>query len=107
MTAQKEKDILEVLKKIIRIGTVHAYDASTRMARVKFDNLGGIISPPIKVLTRPRAVVPGEKEKTGNKTDKADGHFHAAYVTDWNPKINDQVLCLYYPDGDGYVWGEV
>ena len=36
MTAQKEKDILEVLKKIIRIGTVHAYDASTRMARVKF-----------------------------------------------------------------------
>ena len=98
MTAQKEKDILEVLKKIIRIGTVHAYDASTRMARVKFDNLGGIISPPIKVLTRPRAVVPG---------DKADGHFHAAYVTDWNPKINDQVLCLYYPDGDGYVLGEV
>ena len=107
MTAQKEKDILEVLKKIIRIGTVHAYDASTRMARVKFDNLGGIISPPIKVLTRPRAVVPGEKEKTGNKTDKADGHFHAAYVTDWNPKINDQVLCLYYPDGYGYVLGEV
>ena len=103
MTAQKEKDILEVLKKIIRIGTVHAYDASTRMARVKFDNLGGIISPPIKVLTRPRAVVPGEKEKT----DKADGHFHAAYVTDWSPKINDQVLCLYYPDGDGYVLGEV
>lgn len=107
MTAEKEKDILEVLKKIIRIGTIHAYDLGTRMARVKFDNLGGIISPPIKVLTRPRAVVPGKKEKEGNKTDTADGHFHAAYVTDWNPKINDQVLCLYYPDGDGYVLGEV
>lgn len=107
MTAQKEKDILEVLKKIIRIGTVHAYDQDTRTARVKFENLGGIISPPIKVLTRPRAVVPKKIEKEGNKTDTADGHFHAAYVTDWDPKINDQVLCLYYPEGDGYVLGEV
>lgn len=121
MTGDKRKEVLEVLKEIIRIGTVHAYDPAKRMARVKFDNLGGIISPPIKVLSRPRVIVPAAGSLEGSKVAEttlkydisnsltADPHTHAAYVTDWNPKINTMVLCLYYPDGggDGYVLGEV
>ena len=121
MTGDKKKEVLEVLKEIVRIGTVHAYDPAKRMARVKFDNLGGIISPPIKVLSRPRVIVPADGTMEGSKVagttlkyDKHDSlstesHTHAAYVTDWNPKVNTMVLCLYYPDGggDGYVLGEV
>lgn len=107
MKGEQEKAILEVLKKIIRVGTVHAYDPATRMARVKFDNLGGIISPPIKVLSRPRNIVPANGTREGDKVATEEGHTHKAYVTDWNPKINTQVLCLYYPEGDGYVLGEV
>lgn len=118
---QGEKAVMDALKKIIRIGVVHSYDAGSRMARVKFESLGGIVSAPIKVVSRPRHVVSGEKELSGDKVaaitlkyDKnhtltAESHTHRAYVTDWNPKVNDQVLCIYFPDGggDGYVIGEV
>lgn len=118
---QAEKAIMDALKKIIRIGVVHSYDAGTRMARVKFESLGGIVSAPIKVVSRPRHVVTGQKETSGDKvaytqlkydqndTLVTESHTHRAYVTDWNPKINDQVLCIYFPDGggDGYVIGEV
>lgn len=107
MKEGQEKIVLEVLKKIIRVGVVHAYDPATRMARVKFNNLGGIISPPIKVLSRPRTIVPADGTREGDKVAQAEGHTHNAYVTDWNPKVNTQVLCLYYPEGDGYVLGEV
>lgn len=116
-----EQAVMKAMQKIIRVGRVHSYDPTTRMARVKFENLGGIISTPIKVVSRPRHVVHEQKILEGDRTaDKAlqydksnvlttEKHYHTAYVTDWNPKINDQVLCIYYPDGggDGYVIGEV
>ena len=60
-------------------------------------------------LVRPRIIVPGEKEKMGNKTKTEAGHFHEAYLTEWIPKTGDLVLCLMIPDGDGegYIVGKV
>ena len=100
MTQENERMVMEVMKKIIRIGVVHSFDASNRTARVKFESLGG---------SRPRSVVPGQKDQTGDKTAIAEGHTHAAYVTDWTPRVNSMVLCIFIPDGggDGYVIGEV
>lgn len=119
--AADEKEILRIMQKVIRIGTVHAYDAKNRTARVKFENLGGIVSAPLKVVSRPRYVVPDPGTKSGSQVaarsltyDKNDSlttesHAHAAYVTDWHPKVNDMVLCIFYPDGggDGFVIGQV
>lgn len=116
-----EKAVMNALKKIIRIGIIHSYDPKTRLARVKFESLGGIISAPIKVVARPRHVVPEKDDLEGDKVRKknlqydksnvliTEEHDHIAYVTDWNPKVNDMVLCIFLPDGggDGYVIGQV
>lgn len=78
-------------------------------ARVKFDDKGGIISAPLKVIRRPRSIVPGRSDQEGGKTAIAEGHSHAAYVTDWVPQVNDMVVCIYVPggDGDGFILGKV
>lgn len=121
MKEKEQNTVMEALKKIIRVGVIHSYDPDTRMARVKFESLGGIISAPIKVLARPRYVVQKKTDRSGDKVavktlqyDKNDSlvtedHYHDAYVTDWDPKVNTMVLCIYMPDGggDGYVLGEV
>lgn len=115
------KEIMDELKKVFRIGRIHSFDATARTARVKFEDRGGIISAPIKVVSRPRTIIPASNSKTANRTagtelnyDKngaltKEAHSHAAYVTDWNPKVNSLVLCIFMPDGggDGYVIGEV
>ena len=49
MKEKEQNTVMEALKKIIRVGVIHSYDPDTRMARVKFESLGGIISAPIKV----------------------------------------------------------
>lgn len=117
----EEENIINVLKKIIRVGVIHAYYPDKDAARVKFDDKGGIISAPLKVIRRPRYVVPGENDQTGGKTAstslkydrndslKTESHSHAAYVTDWVPQVNDMVVCIYVPggDGDGFILGEV
>ena len=69
------------LKNLIRKGTVQSVNAGTMKARVKFGDKGGIISGELHILTRHRAVVPGEKDKEGDKTKEKAGHFHEAYIT--------------------------
>ena len=34
---------------------------------------------------------------------------HEAFVTEWTPGVNDMVLCIMVPDGDGdgFIIGEV
>lgn len=117
----EEESVINVLKKIIRVGTVHAYYSDKNAARVKFDDKGGIISAPLKVIRRPRNVVPGQNDQAGGKTaetrlkyDRNDSlttesHSHAAYVTDWVPNVGDMVVCIYVPggDGDGFILGKV
>lgn len=116
-----EEAVLNVLKKIIRVGTVHTYYADKNAARVKFNDKGGIISAPLKVIRRPRSIVPGAGQQEGNETAAAKlkydynsspttgSHSHAAYVTDWIPQAGDMVVCIYVPggDGDGFILGKV
>lgn len=100
---------LNEVKNMIRKGTVQSVNAGAMKARVKFGDKGGIVSGELHILTRSRAVVPGEKDKEGNKTKTEAGHFHEAYITEWLPNVGDLVLCLMIPDGDGegYIVGKV
>lgn len=65
---------------MMRIGTVHTVNENRRTARVKYPLYGGMISAELKVVY---------------------------YGEDWMPEINDTVLCLCIPDGDGdgYILG--
>lgn len=40
---------------------------------------------------------------------KEVSHSHEAFVTEWTPGVNDMVLCIMVPDGDGdgFIIGEV
>lgn len=57
-----------------RIGKVHSVNEKQGTARVKYEQLDGMISAELKVLCQ-----------GGN----------------WMPEINDYVLCICLPDGDG------
>lgn len=111
---QNDKDIMDALKRIIRVGVVQSYDAVTRLARVKFEDKNGMKSSPLKCIARPRHIAPNpqppdQEDDRVKKADNHDGHDHESYVMDWNPKIGAWVLCIMRPDGsgDGYVIGEV
>lgn len=65
-----------------RIGTVHSINSRKRTVRVKYDEYDGMISAELKVV----------------------------YQKDpWMPDINEDVLCICppYGDGDGYVIGRL
>ena len=88
-------DITE-LKNAIRIGTVQSINADRMTARVKFKDKGGIISGELHIIKRPAYVtLEGQTEKTK--------------ISAWVPSVNDMVLCIMLPDGDGdgFVIGEV
>ena len=101
------------LKNCIRKGTVQSVDAAKMRARVKFGDKGGINSGDLHILVRPVYVVPANGSKESGKTaavklsyDKNDSpqtesHAHDAYVTNWLPAVNQMVLCIMTPDGDG------
>lgn len=111
---QEDADVLEALKRIIRVGVVQSYNAETRMARVKFEDKGNIKPAPLKCVARPRHIAPN-KEPPDQEDDLVKvacshcPHQHEAYVMDWNPKPGAWVLCFFMPGGggDGYVVGEV
>ena len=102
---QMDKDILDALKRIIRIGVVQTFDAVTRK---------GMKSSELKFVARPRHIAPN-KQPPDQEDDLVKiacdhcPHQHEAYVMDWNPKPGVWVLCIMRPDGsgDGYVVGEV
>lgn len=89
------------LKNILRKGTVHSVDRTAMTARVKFGDKGGIISGDLHIIYQPRYIVPSSGASSGNRTETADGHSHAAYLTNWVPEIGSMVLCIMTPDGDG------
>lgn len=109
------------LKNIVRKGIVQSVDTGAMKARVKFGDKGGIISGDLHILVRPRYIVPSSGDKAGSKVastelryDKSDSlttesHTHAAYLTEWVPKVGSMVLCIMIPDGDGegYILGGV
>ena len=103
---------LTELKNIVRKGIVQSVDTGAMKARVKFPDKGGIISGDLHILVRPRAVVTGGNDRSGNRTagtsltyDKNDtarteNHSHAEYITKWTPAVGSMVLCLLIPDGE-------
>ena len=110
------------LKNIVRLGTVQSVNASKMTARVKFKDKGGITSGDLRIIKRPVYVVPamesgaeGQTAKTTLKYDyngqmlKEVSHNHEAFVTEWTPGVNDMVLCIMVPDGDGdgFIIGEL
>ena len=45
----------------------------------------------------------------GGELKKKVSHYHEAFVSAWVPDVNDMVLCIMLPDGDGdgFIVGEV
>lgn len=113
-------DITE-LKNAIRIGTVQSVNADKMTARVKFKDKGGIVSGDLHIIKRPVYVIPamesgteGQTAKTKLKYDVSDvlkevEHYHEAFISLWLPSVNEMVLCIMLPDGDGdgFIVGEV
>ena len=73
---------MDELEKVFRSGSVHSVNEKKGTARVKFDLFSGIISAELKIVW--------QNEK-------------------WLPQINDNVLCICPPggDGDGYIVGRL
>lgn len=107
------------LQNLIRIGKVSAVDASALTARVIFEDKGGHVSPPLKVIQRPPPIVveettltygvlPGGPENHAH-TGITEAHTHKAYNQNWLPPVGAYVLCVFLPggDGDGFVIGGV
>lgn len=87
------------LKNIIKIGTVHSIDHSKRVARVKFQDKGNLISAPLKVVkNQPTISLKGtELEYSGERKT----HTHTIEITPWMPRVGEMVVCIFIPDGDG------
>ena len=90
---------METIDRLILAGTVMDLDEANHRVRVIYqdeeDQSGWLY-----VLQHSEAKV---------VVETADSHTHKAYLGDWMPKINDQVLVLYLPvlDGDGFVLGKI
>jgi phage baseplate assembly protein gpV len=104
-----------ILKNLVRIGTVSSVDPDKRAARVMFKDKD-IVSGWLSVLQHPGAGVNVKPEGnhshdiSGGGTTETDGqHEHEANVTYWMPKVNDTVLVLYLPvfNGDGFILGVI
>lgn len=110
------------LKNAIRIGTVQSVSAEKMTARVKFKDKGGITSGDLHIIKRPVYVIPAMESGTEGQTAKTElqydyggelkkkvSHHHEAFVSAWVPDVNDMVLCIMLPDGDGdgFIVGEV
>lgn len=107
------------LGQIVRVGTVSSIDTAARTARVKFADLGNMVSGNLRVIQQYACgvhVVP-DAEHThaihdtytgGGSAEAFPDHDHpGTYTTYWMPKVGDEVLCLYLPvfNGDGVILG--
>lgn len=113
-------DITE-LKNIVRLGTVQSVNSKKMTVRVKFKDKGGIVSGDLHIIKRPVQVVSADEKGTNNQTAytklkydyngelKEVSHKHDVFISTWVPSVNDMVLCIMLPDGDGdgFVIGEV
>ena len=104
----------QIIRRMVRIGTVTAVDNGTRLARVKFPDTGHT-SGWLPVLATPPAIpdytVPQRTEYESGGSDAAAfaRHKHDLTIKPWMPKVNDTVLTLYLPvfNGDGFVLGGI
>lgn len=112
-----DTDGINILKNIVRIGTVSSLDKENRTARVAFEDRDNLVSGPLKVLKNPPLVeieevnlTYGVEEAEGHThAGRTEAHFHEVTVTPWLPEVGDFVLCIYLPNGesDGFVVGGI
>ena len=74
---EKANEVLNTLRKCIRIGTVSSINPKDHTARIVFEDEGHNVSYDLPII------VP-------NTYDNSDYHM---------PDINEDVLCLFLPDG--------
>jgi len=107
-------DYENILRNLVRIGTVSAVDNAGKKARVVFQDKG-MTSGWLFVLQHPGTV---NVEKDGKHSHSLPGggstgengeHGHEAAVAPWMPAVNDTVLVLYLPifNGDGFILGVI
>ena len=108
-------DSENILRNLVRIGTVSSVNPANRTARVIFKDKD-MVSGWLYVLQHHGAGVytkpDGEHSHDisgGGTTENSGEHDHAANVTYWMPKVNDTVLVLYLPvfNGDGFILGAI
>ena len=106
---------LKYLPNILRLGTVMDVDRERRMARVIYTGTK-IPSGWLKVLASPPFIPDDvtEPQRTelragGSGSGAFDEHFHEVRISPWLPRVNDKVLCLFFPvfNGDGFILGGI
>lgn len=93
------KDEIRLLKNIVRIGKVSSVNSENKTARVIFGDKQNMISGELRVVDNKASVI----------LEEAQSHTHSCIIQQWLPKINDTVLCLYLPngEGDGFILGGI
>ena len=95
----------DIMKNMVRIGTVTDVDYGSRKARMRFHDVD-MTSDWLNVLdTHP--YIPDYEGM--QKTEMEEGHFHELVIQRWMPKIDDVVVALYFPmfNSDGFILGSV
>lgn len=103
-----------ILKNLIKQGTVTDVDNDAHKARVKFQD-EGFTSGWLYVLDNrpfiPDYDVPQQTElKSGGSGEAAfEEHRHDLVIKQWMPKINQNVLVVYLPvfNADGFIVGGI
>ena len=113
-------DTERIVSRLVQLGTVTAVDAGKRTARVKFQQTG-INSGWLSVVQHYGASlsITPDAQHTHSISDTFTGggsastepdHNHSnSVVTYWLPKVNDEVLVLYFPvdNSDGFILGGI
>lgn len=104
----------DILKNLVRVGTVTDVNNAELKARVYFKDVG-VTSDWLFVL-RNQPFIPDyngpqktELSAGGSGEQAYESHFHGLIIKPWMPKINDTVVALYLPifNGDGFILGGV
>lgn len=95
----------DILKNIVRVGTITDVDNGARKARMRFHDVD-MTSDWLYVLNNQPYIPDYEGPQ---KTETEDGHVHALTIKGWMPKIDDVVVALYLPmfNAEGFILGGV
>ncbi len=103
-----------ILKNLVRVGTVTATAPASRVARVKFQDLGVTSDWLPVVASRPYIRDYDGPQETEARSGGAgyalfESHTHSLRIRPWMPKINATVLCIYIPvfNANGFILGEL
>ncbi len=101
---------------MLRVGIVSDVNENEHCARVYFPDAGDMVSGWLYVLQFPGQAVSGNTSSAGSHSHggivpSGGSHSHSvtATVTQWNPSVNDRVLCIMMcgEETDGYILGAI